>query len=101
MFDLDILLVVYVMNKLRKLLLSKTGYALYVLLTDHFDQFGVTKYVLRHKPSSAEFWVSNGGWFFDGREGNAGTIGLIERHYLYVVFRRQQNKRLAQVLSQT
>lgn len=48
--------------------------------------------ILSHKPSGVEFWIGTGPFFFDGyvkyQLGGAGSIGLIERHWLYFKARK-------------
>ena len=42
-------------------------------------------FTIVHNPSGQQFWVANGGFFFDGYQPKAiqKSIGLIERHWLY------------------
>ena len=80
--------------------MSKTGKALWKLLDD-VDQWKVSRHTILHKNTGYEFWIANGGFFFQGYDGTPKTIGLIERHFLCWKARRMADIRLARALRVT
>ena len=46
------------------------------------DDWECDRYRLTHKPTGIALWVSNGSFFLD-IDGYDGSIGLIERHWLW------------------
>lgn len=88
-------------SSLRQWLLSNAGHTLYDALVNRPDQFKVAKHTVIHIPSGISFWTSNGPWFFDGTEEAKNTLGILERHYLYWVFRRQRNRSIAKRLERS
>lgn len=64
--------------------MSAAGRALSKALDSPGD-WALTKHTAIHKPSKQVFWISNGGFFFDGyeTEGTPSCLGILERHWLY------------------
>ena len=44
-------------------------------------------YTLKHTPSGVQFWMGNGSFFFDTINPSGG-IGLLERHFLWLKYKR-------------
>jgi len=85
-------------DRIRKFLLSPAGYALYDVMVNRPEEFSVHEYTIVHVPSKATFWVADSGWFFDGKEHAKHSLGSLERHYLYRVFKKQHNRSIAKRL---
>lgn len=64
--------------------MSAAGRALSKAL-DNPDDWEITQYTVKHKPSKQVFWTGLGGFFFDGYDasGTPSCLGLLERHWLY------------------
>lgn len=74
-----------------KYILSDVGKVIWEALDTPDDwDFVRSEFTITHKETGICFWVSNGGFFFDGHENvirqptpPVPEIGLIERHFLY------------------
>lgn len=67
--------------------MSAAGRALSKALDNPQDWTGDGEFRIKHIPSGLEFWIGNGGFFFDEQRRDKidgeRAIGLIERHWLY------------------
>lgn len=93
-------LLIYFRTGLINIILSSVGKALLEALEQHPEEFESTAHTLVHKPSNTTWWISNGGFFFNGYNGTPKVLNLLERHYLYYKAKQAQ-KRLLPLLSLT
>ncbi len=72
--------------------MSAAGRALSKAL-DAPDDWVFDTHRIMHKQSGVQFWISNGGCFFDGDP--VSCLGWIERHWLYWKAMRVGNMQIA------
>lgn len=80
--------------QILKFLLSESGFALWVALQNP-NEWTILPYEDRHK-SGVHFWNANGGFFYDYDQG---TLGIIERHFLWSARNKMARSKIAMQLS--
>ena len=91
-------LLIYFRTGLINIILSSAGKALLEALEQHPEEFESTAHTLVHKPSNTTWWISNGGFFFNGYDGTPKVLNLLERHYLYYKAKQAQSRAVANII---
>lgn len=92
-------LLIYFRTGLISIVLSSAGKALLEALEQHPEEFESTTHTLVHKPSNTTWWISNGGFFFNGYDTTPKVLNLLERHYLYYKTKQAQKRAVANIIT--